>query len=164
MTFKVFQNCVCVYELLSHVQLIVTPWTVACQAPLSMEFSRQEYWSGLPFCFMLTHYWSIIPDIFILSAMLIFSPLTWHFPSDLPSPNLIHLLTSLIPLHLRKAFLDHPQRGIFPFSVTGWIQLVNWALCTSAFKALCSMKGACKFLKDRFSHSGSCGATDLFTW
>ena len=27
----------------------VTPWTVACQAPLSAEFSRQEYWSGVPF-------------------------------------------------------------------------------------------------------------------
>ena len=27
----------------------VTPWTVACQAPLSIGFSRQEYWSGLPF-------------------------------------------------------------------------------------------------------------------
>ena len=27
----------------------MTPWTVACQDPLSMEFSRQEYWSGLPF-------------------------------------------------------------------------------------------------------------------
>ena len=27
----------------------VIPWVVACQAPLSMEFSRQEYWSGLPF-------------------------------------------------------------------------------------------------------------------
>ena len=27
----------------------MTPWTVACQAPLFMEFSRQEYWSGLPF-------------------------------------------------------------------------------------------------------------------
>ena len=27
----------------------VTPWTVACQAPLSMAFLRQEYWSGLPF-------------------------------------------------------------------------------------------------------------------
>ena len=27
----------------------MTPWTVACQAPLSMGFSRQEYWSGLPF-------------------------------------------------------------------------------------------------------------------
>ena len=34
---------------LSHVQLFVTPWTIAYQAPLSMEFSRQEYWSGLPF-------------------------------------------------------------------------------------------------------------------
>ena len=33
--------------LLSH-ELFVTPWTVAHQAPLSMEFSRQEYWSRLP--------------------------------------------------------------------------------------------------------------------
>ena len=35
--------------MFSHVQLFATPWTVACQAPLSMEFSRQEYWSGEPF-------------------------------------------------------------------------------------------------------------------
>ena len=34
---------------LSHVQLFVTPWTVAHQAPLSMEFSREQYWSELPF-------------------------------------------------------------------------------------------------------------------
>ena len=33
---------------LSLVQLCTAPWTVACQAPLSMGFSRQEYWSGLP--------------------------------------------------------------------------------------------------------------------
>ena len=32
-------------HMLSH----VTPWTAACRAPLSMDFSRQEYWSGLPF-------------------------------------------------------------------------------------------------------------------
>ena len=36
-------------KLLSHVPLFATPWTVAHQAPLSMGFSRQEYWSGLPF-------------------------------------------------------------------------------------------------------------------
>ena len=36
-------------KLLSHVQLFATPWTVAYQAPQTMEFSRQEYWSGLPF-------------------------------------------------------------------------------------------------------------------
>ena len=40
--------CMCVH-LLSCVLLFAIPWTVACQAPLSMEFSGQEYWSGLPF-------------------------------------------------------------------------------------------------------------------
>ena len=39
-------RCVCV---LSRAQLFAASWTVAHQAPLSMEFSRQEYWSGLPF-------------------------------------------------------------------------------------------------------------------
>ena len=39
--------CVCA-ESFSHVRLFATPWTAACQAPLSMGFSRQEYWSGLP--------------------------------------------------------------------------------------------------------------------
>ena len=33
----------------SHVQLCVTPWTIARQVPLSRGFSRQEHWSGLPF-------------------------------------------------------------------------------------------------------------------
>ena len=36
-------------HMLSHVQLFATPWTAACQASLSMEISRPEYWSGLPF-------------------------------------------------------------------------------------------------------------------
>ena len=40
----------CVHdESLSWVQLFAMLWTVACQAPLSMGFSRQEYWTGLPF-------------------------------------------------------------------------------------------------------------------
>ena len=38
----------CMSSCFSHVQLFATLWTVACQAPLSMGFSRQEYWSGLP--------------------------------------------------------------------------------------------------------------------
>ena len=36
-------------QSLSCVQLLVTPWTVVLQAPLSLGFSRQEYWNGLPF-------------------------------------------------------------------------------------------------------------------
>ena len=39
---------VVVYSL-NGVRLFVTPWTVACQAPLFMGFPRQEYWSGVPF-------------------------------------------------------------------------------------------------------------------
>ena len=37
------------WKSLRLVKLFATPWTVACQAPLSMEFSRQEFWRGLPF-------------------------------------------------------------------------------------------------------------------
>ena len=43
--------CACLCAQLcrfSHVQFCVTPWTVTLQAPLSMGFSRQQYWSGLP--------------------------------------------------------------------------------------------------------------------
>ena len=44
--------CACVRvcaELFSHVRLSATPWSITLQAPLSVEFSKQEYWSGLPF-------------------------------------------------------------------------------------------------------------------
>ena len=46
------QGHVTLVRVLSHfirVRLFAAPWTVAHQAPLSMRFSRQEYWSGLPF-------------------------------------------------------------------------------------------------------------------
>ena len=46
--FHWIQECLCAC-VLSRVWLFATPWTAAHQAPLSMEFSRQEYWSGLPF-------------------------------------------------------------------------------------------------------------------
>ena len=45
-SFIANKGYVCV---LGHVRLFATPWTVAYQTPLSMGFSRQEYWSGLPF-------------------------------------------------------------------------------------------------------------------
>ena len=47
-------SCVCVYMcvcvcVLCRVRRFATPWIIDCQAPLSMGFPRQEYWSGLPF-------------------------------------------------------------------------------------------------------------------
>ena len=41
--------CMCVHACVCHLQLFASPGTIACQAPLSMAFSRHEYWSGLPF-------------------------------------------------------------------------------------------------------------------
>ena len=52
---KIFWNswfipeCACMLSHFSHVQLFETVWTIACQAPLSMGFSREECWSGLLF-------------------------------------------------------------------------------------------------------------------
>ena len=65
--------------VLSHVQLFATPWTVAHQAPLSMEFSRQEYWSRLP---------SPTPgDVPHLGTELM-SALPFPTPGDLPDPGI----------------------------------------------------------------------------
>ena len=49
LTRRTFVSKVQTNVSLSRVPLFATPWTVAYQAPLSMEFSRQEYWSELPF-------------------------------------------------------------------------------------------------------------------
>ena len=51
---------------LSRVQLLATPWTVAYQAPSSMGFSRQEYWSGLPLPSPFVSLGRFIPRYFIL--------------------------------------------------------------------------------------------------
>ena len=45
---SLFPYCA-VLSCFNRVQLFATPWTIACQVPLSMGFSRQEYWSVLPF-------------------------------------------------------------------------------------------------------------------
>ena len=60
--------------MLSHVQLFETPWIVAHQAPLSMEFSRQEYWSGLPFPSP-----GDLPDPEVEPAFLVFPALAGRF-------------------------------------------------------------------------------------
>ena len=43
-----YNHFVCMLSCFSHVQLFMTLWTIACQASLSVGFSQQEYWSGLP--------------------------------------------------------------------------------------------------------------------
>ena len=71
---------------LSHVRLFATPWTVAYHALLSMGFSRQEYWSGLPF-----------PS-----------------PEDLPDPG-IEPRSPAFYLHtIQNVFVEHPLSARLP--------------------------------------------------
>ena len=72
----------------SHVWLFATPWSVACQAPLSMGFPRQEYWSGLPFPFP-----GELPDLRIKPRSFSLQP-----DSLLSEPPGKCLVTLLIPL------------------------------------------------------------------
>ena len=53
--------------VLRHVQLFVTPWTVVLQAPLTIEFSRKEYWSKLPFPASIYIYVYVYIHIYIYS-------------------------------------------------------------------------------------------------
>ena len=66
-------------KLLSHVQLFTIPWTIAYQAPPSMGFSRQQYWSGLP--------WSGLP---LPSPTMEHSPVVNNFTSHFNTFFFIH--------------------------------------------------------------------------
>ena len=67
--------------MLSCVQLFATPWTVACQTFLPMEFSRQEYWSRLPF----------------------------PIPGDLPNPGIEHVSLESPALANRLGHWENPN-------------------------------------------------------
>ena len=91
--------------VLSHVQLFAVPWTIVHQALLSMEFSRQEYWNGLPF----------------------------PAPGDLPHPGIEHaslsslaladifFITSTISYHHLKCFFKKQNKR----------QTWRWNSCSS---------------------------------
>ena len=67
--------CLWVCYSLSCVQLFATPWTVACQAPVSMRLSRQEYWNGLPFA---------SPGIFLIQGLNRVSCIVGRFLTEPP--------------------------------------------------------------------------------
>ena len=74
----------------SRVRLFMTPWTVARQAPLSMEFSRKEYWSELPFPSS-----EDLPDPGIILVFLAFSALAGGFFATVPpvKPYLVSIFS-----------------------------------------------------------------------
>ena len=89
-------------KLLSHVRLFVTPWTILYQAPQSMEFSRQEYWSGLPF------------------------PSPGDFPTQGSNPGLLLCRQMLYPLSHQGRILSQKLHSIlFPKGVVSILTFVK---------------------------------------
>ena len=141
--------------MLSHVQLFVTPWTVACQAALSMEFSRKEFWSGLPF-----------PS-----------------PGDLPDPGLNPgLLAAGSLLHCRQILHQLSSQGSpWPYDdrwsikildkLQNHLSLSRALLCpgmklTKCGEATLSLPTLASFSQFRggSSHSSPCETSSLLVW
>ena len=113
---------------LSRVQLFAAPWTVARQAPLSLEFSRQVYWSGLPFP---------SPQNLSDRAVAVRSPALQaeSLPSDPPGkPSIvIKLCPVLWPHELQHASLPCPSPSLWICSsscpLSWWHHLNHFILC-----------------------------------
>ena len=95
-----------------HVRLFATPWTVACQAPLSMEFCRQEYWSGLPFTSP-----GDLPDSGIKPK----SPALAgrFFTTEPPGKLVTRYILTLISISINRSM--HTSQGFAP-----WVRKIPW--------------------------------------
>ena len=83
-----------------------TPWSVACQAPLSMEFSRQEYWTGLPFSPP-----GDLPDPAMATASSVTPALAGRFFTTAPpgKPHLIPIINLIIIIILAVHTIPYPS-------------------------------------------------------
>ena len=93
----------------SCVQLFATLWTIACQAPLSMGFSRQEYWSKLVFPPPRNLPDPVIEPVSMspsLVARFFITSTTWEALSSLPPP-LNSGIALLLSLFLREKYVCH---------------------------------------------------------
>ena len=111
-------NTACVHVcILSYVQLFATPWAVACQAPLTTEFSRQKYWSGFP-----------VPT-----------------PGNLPNPGIE--TTSLVSVALASKFFStaplwKPNAGIQIYTIYIYIHIaLEKGKSTHAYILVCRFHG-----------------------
>ena len=135
--------------VLSCVQLFVTPWTVAHQAPLSVEFSRQKYWTGLPFPSLVD-----FPDLGIKPTSLASSAMVGRFfitvlpgksyPSLGPSTLLEEGSSFLNVLSLFSWLQDSRTSGNSAARVLRFGSLENISLLLSYFSY--SVMHLCKIL------------------
>ena len=115
--------CLC---SLSCVQLFAIPLTVACQAPLSMKFSRQEYWGGLPFPFPKDLLQSGIEPTSLVSPTLA----GWFFATEPPeSPSsLVEYTYKQLTIHFGGVYSEMLiDRGMTFKNIFEFTALSSWS-------------------------------------
>ena len=110
---------------LSRVRLFATPWTIAHQSPLSMGFSRQEYWSGLPF-----------PP-----------------PGDLPQPGIELTSPACQVDSLPLSHPGNPQRELFDTTATWWERSLGEMLPVTFAAGFICVHRQQSFIPSRFHFS-----------
>ena len=122
---------------LSRVRLLATPWTVAHQAPMSMGFSRQEYWSGLPFPSPHNVHMPMLFSHFVLHPfpLYVYKSVLYAWAS-IPVLHFsrIHIYISLNIWYLFYSF----WLTSFCMTTSRFIHIMKWCLLTSQIRNLTS--------------------------
>ena len=128
---KVIQLYMCACCHFSRVQVLVTPRAVACQAPLSMGFSRQEHWRGLPFP---TPGNLLDPEIkhLLLSPALVGGFFTTRIPWEALSPSIVRTHVSILfQILFPVKLLQNIEQNFLCYTVGPcWLSILNIAVCT----------------------------------
>ena len=104
--------------------LLATPWTVAYQAPLSMGFSRQEYWSGVPLPSLLGCYnvW-LLQTFFVHVFMCLCEYIAWSFRNVLLCEKVctLRILITVIESTILHALPREYEGVFFPRTCQYWV-------------------------------------------
>ena len=129
-------------QLLGCVQLFAAPWNTARQAPLPMEFSRQEYWSGLPFPSPVDH---VLSEFFTMTCPSWVACMAWLIAS-LSYTSIFTMMRLWSMKGLTKLGKIVEDRGAWYVAVHGvaqsWTRLSDWE--TVLFLLWCAFCHSCK--------------------
>ena len=117
----------CVCSVAQSSLTLWTPWTVACQAPLSTEFSRQEYWNGLP---PPTRFLSIVKVKVVQSCQTLCDPHRPYHPWNSPGQNKgvssLSLLQGIFPTQGSNPGLLYCRWVLYQLSHEGSPGILEW--------------------------------------
>ena len=144
--------CLLCSHLLSRVWFFETPWTVTQQAPLSMGFSRQEYWSGLPFPtpgellrkFLLqSRDQTCISCVSYIGRQILYHCITWDVHKHIQRQRKISISEDVTTITCETTVTFQPLRVLWNRGIRGWIREGFWTAVHWMFLIACGTFDNC---------------------